>query len=285
MCIPDCVESMRITRNMMKYLIILALLASVIDECNSLTKKPISASGFIRHTSNYNRLEARCALHSMISSQSSMFRNNFAPMFMSNRMTLDTSDDDDMEEDVTHLDEAELRAFWERSGMSASSYDEDIALSKMMMADIDDDDDSDGTFVNNDLMDYRSAGDIVADKTKAARKKKNMSSSSPVTSSVKIVSSTSKGGLLSRKLLSRTSKRIVSKEDSQKNKENFITDATATKEDTNEKIEKNDVENNLAVPVNDIPAGRSVGENILRRKLFIINIVNMFLFRLLRNMI
>ena len=270
----------------MKYLIILALLASVIDECNSLTKKPISASGFIRHTSNYNRLEARCALHSMISSQSSMFRNNFAPMFMSNRMTLDTSDDDDMEEDVTHLDEAELRAFWERSGMSASSYDEDIALSKMMMADIDDDDDdSDGTFVNNDLMDYRSAGDIVADKTKAARKKKNMSSSSPVTSSVKIVSSTSKGGLLSRKLLSRTSKRIVSKEDYQKSKENIVTDATATKEDTNVKIEKNDVENNLAVPVNDIPAGRSVGENILRRKLFIINIVNMFLFRLLRNMI
>ena len=69
-----------------------------------------------------------------------------------------------------------------------------------------------------------------------------------------------------------------------------LSDATATKEDTNEKIEKNDVENNLAVPVNDIPAGRSVGENILRRKLFILNIANMFLFRLLsfqniRNMI
>ena len=268
----------------MKYFIILALLASVIDDCSSLMNKPISASRFLSYTLCYNKLEAKCAFHSTISSKSSMLRKNFEPMFMSNRMTLDTSNDDDMEEDVTHLDEADLRAFWERSGMSASSYDEDIALSKMMMADIDDDDDNDGTFGNDDLMDNRGAGNALVLKRSSAGNKKEMLSSSPATSSIQRVSSTSKGGLLSRKLLNRTNKKTVSEKDYQKDKENIDSDTTAIKVGDNGKAKKNDVENNSSqtfppesVPVNDIPAGRSVGENILRSRCFTLNNVDVLL--------
>ena len=273
----------------MKYFIILALLASVVDDCSSLMNKPISASRFLSYTLCCNKLEAKRAFHSTISSKSTMLRKNFEPMFMSNRMTLDTSNDDDMEEVVTHLDEADLRAFWERSGMSASSYDEDIALSKMMMADIDDDDDdddddSDGTFGNDDLMDNRSAGNALALKRSSAGNKKEMLSSSPATNSAQRVSSTSKRGLLSRKLLNKTNKKTVSEKDYLKDKLNIDSDATAIKVGDNGKAEKNDVENNLSqtlpsesVPVNDIPAGRSVGEIFLRSRCFTLNNVDVLL--------
>ena len=58
-----------------------------------------------------------------------------------NRITMDTSDSDFEEEDVTYLNEEQLRLFWAKSGMSASSYNQDAALTKMLLSDEDDEDD------------------------------------------------------------------------------------------------------------------------------------------------
>jgi hypothetical protein len=60
-----------------------------------------------------------------------------------NRMTLDTSDSDFEEEDVTYLNEEQLRLFWAKSGMSAGSYNQDAALAKMLLSDEDDEDNED----------------------------------------------------------------------------------------------------------------------------------------------
>jgi hypothetical protein len=55
----------------------------------------------------------------------------------------DTDNSDEKIEKVTYLNEEELRAFWLKSGMSATSYNEGMALSKLLLSDNDDDDDDD----------------------------------------------------------------------------------------------------------------------------------------------
>ena len=256
--------------------LVLVLLANVICKCDSLVNKRFliwrSASCGI----SIQKLETGLLLpvESIIASsvaairKSSILRSRVSTMCMSNRMTLDKSDGNEMEEEVTHLDEAELRAFWVRSGMSASSYDEDIALSKMMMAENDDDDDDDDEVVqsqNNEDADegLNKVVKVPILKNSSAEKRRKMLSSSVAINNVKAISN--KGGLLSRKLLNRPLKKDVTENDSRKNRQNADSDIITMEGRNIKKVEKNIPEKIPSPPqqdviVNDIPAGRSVGK-------------------------
>ena len=170
------------------------------------------------------------------------------------RMTLITDDDDEdddeeeedeeSEEEVKWLNEKELRAFWKKSGMSDSSYDENIALSKMMMADTDDDDEEEEEVkveMGKGKIKTASKMNIISEK------KKKVLSSTPTTGSVPNI----RKGMLSRLLKSKSESK----------------DIIVTTKDGNVlgSIPENIPESVPVmplVPVNDIPAGRSICENI-----------------------
>ena len=167
------------------------------------------------------------------------------------RMTLITDDDDEdddeeeeeeSEEEVKWLNEKELRAFWKKSGMSDSSYDENIALSKMMMADNDDDEEEEvKAEMGKGKIKTASKMNIISEK------KKKVLSSTPTTGSVPNI----RKGMLSRLLKSKSESK----------------DIIVTTKDGNVlgSIPENIPESVPVmplVPVNDIPAGRSICENI-----------------------
>ena len=257
--------------------LVLVLLANVICKCDSLVNKRFLIRRSASCDISIQKLETGLLLPvesisaSSVASirKSSILRSRVSTMCMSNRMTLDKSDGNEMEEEVTHLDEAELRAFWVRSGMSASSYDEDIALSKMMMAENDDyDDDDDDEAVqsqNNEDADEELNKVVIVPiiRNSSAEKRRKMLSSSVAINNVKAISN--KGGLLSRKLLNRPLKKDVTENDSRKNRQNADSDIITMEGRNIKKVEKNIPEKIPSPPqqdviVNDIPAGRSVGK-------------------------
>ena len=206
------------------------------------------------------------------------------------RMTLDTDDDD--EEEVTYLQEEELRAFWLKSGMSASSYNEDIALSKMLLADNDDDDDDDDDDADEEEEDviknsknkktlaekkitFLKTRAIGAAKTanKATGKATDQTNDKAAVTATSIPSKEKKP-MLFQKILSksRTSEKtertqMLLKTPAKMKKSDIETDAEEL-EGSEGEVDEMDVgvENVLPVaaadlPVSDIPAGRSVGEH------------------------
>ena len=160
----------------------------------------------------------------------------------SNRITLDTSDSDFEEGDVTYLNEEQLRLFWAKSGMSAGSYNQDAALTKMLLSDEDDED---------DLIEPNKPEKEKFSRSKILGRSKGRISPSPVTNVVEdiVVSpieSTTK--TKKRMLLNKSPKKsLPAKEDSS------VSPGTTIKKKSEE----------VALDSNGlpIPAGRSVGKS------------------------
>ena len=205
-----------------------------------------------------NRIATIRALHSMANNRRS------SALYLSNRMTFDPTGSDD-EEEVTYLNEEQLRAFWLKLGMSASSYNEDTALSKMLLSDTDDDDDDDD--------DYEEDSDDEDDVTNIDDAKKNVKTSilegkkRDFLSSA-IVSLETKTGmkeapkpkkkLMLNKLLKRSTKAQsneieIKKSESSKDEKMII----KVERPVEKKVEEVSLDSN-GLP---IPAGRSVGES------------------------
>lgn len=179
-------------------------------------------------------------------------------LFSSNRMTLDSSESDD-EEEVTYLNEEQLRAFWLKSGMSAASYNEDTALSKMLLSDNDDDDHDDDDDFND--VDSENEKKNVKRSILSGKKKNFLSSSvaSPETKTEPKNSLKAKKSLMLNKLLKRSSKELKN-EVKMEISESSQGEKTLKKGESlgEKKVEEVSLDSN-GLP---IPAGRSVGERV-----------------------
>jgi hypothetical protein len=210
---------------------------------------------------DYNRIATVRALHSLANNLGS-----FA-LYSSNRMTFDPTGSHDEEEEVTYLNEEQLRAFWLKSGMSAASYNEDTALSKMLLSDNDDDEDDDDYEEDDEDDDD---DDVVKNINDAKRnvkasiiggKKRNFLSSavvSPETRTGTKVASKPKKSLMLNKLLKRSSKVLHNKEEIKKlESSKDVKIMKKVERSVEKKVEEVSLDSN-GLP---IPAGRSVGES------------------------
>jgi hypothetical protein len=191
-------------------------------------------------------------------------------LYSSNRMTFDPTGSDDEEEEVTYLNEEQLRAFWMKSGMSAASYNEDTALSKMLLSD-NDDDEEDDDYEDDDAEeqdddDVKNIGDVKKNvKTSiTGGKKRDFLSSAVVSPETEIGAKDSlkpKKSSMLNKLLKRSSKKLnneveIKKSESSKDEKVM----KKVERPVEKKVEEVSLDSN-GLP---IPAGRSVGESRIR---------------------
>jgi hypothetical protein len=213
-----------------------------------------------------DRIATVRALHSMA------YNRGRLALYSSNRMAFDPTGSDDEEEEVTYLNEEQLRAFWLKSGMSAASYNEDTALSKMLLSDNDDDEEDDdyeeddAEEQDDDDDDVKNIGDEKKNvKTSTTGgKKRDFLSSAVVSPETKIGTKDSlkpKKSSMLNKLLKRSSKTLnneveIKKSESSKDEKVM----KKVERPVEKKVEEVSLDSN-GLP---IPAGRSVGESRIR---------------------
>ena len=157
----------------------------------------------------------------------------------------DKDSSDEKLEKVTYLKEDKLRAFWLKSGMSAASYNEGAALSKLLLSDEDDDDDDFDDYDDDDDDGIKEALKGVPNRINRQRflRKKTSGTSSD-------------GGVI---VPCNAGKSVVTATDKKKLFKKFMTRKRAESID-DQKITETSSAVNLDSSGLPIPAGRSVGK-------------------------